>query len=120
MGRVEGSPLPIHEWLMFMVNLLVNMWVFPQIVVPQNGWLMMENPIKIHDFPGFEWVFIPWGSWLTETENGFMEVYGSYKYYSFRFGDCTPLAHPMTFGEPGSLGFGTEFLGVGLSPSNVS
>jgi len=21
-------------------------WVFPKIGVPQNGWLMMENPIK--------------------------------------------------------------------------
>ncbi len=24
-------------------------WVFPKIGVPQNGWFMMENPIKIHD-----------------------------------------------------------------------
>ena len=21
------------------------------------------------------------------------------KYYAFRFGDCTPLAHPLTFGD---------------------
>ena len=26
------------------------------------------------------------------------------KYLAFRFGDCTPLAHHLTFGEPGSLG----------------
>ncbi len=24
-------------------------WVFPKIVVPQNGWLIMENPIKMDD-----------------------------------------------------------------------
>ena len=24
-------------------------WVFPQIGVPQNGWFIMENLIKMHD-----------------------------------------------------------------------
>ena len=27
----------------------IYIWVFLKIVVPQNGWLMMENPIKIDD-----------------------------------------------------------------------
>ena len=29
-----------------------NMWVFPKIVVPQNGWFIMENPIKMRWFGG--------------------------------------------------------------------
>ena len=28
---------------------MVDIWVFPKIVVPQNGWFIMEIPIKMDD-----------------------------------------------------------------------
>ena len=27
----------------------LQIWVFPKIVVPQNGWFILENPIKMDD-----------------------------------------------------------------------
>ena len=29
-----------------------NIWVFPKIGVPQNGWFIMENPIKMDGLGG--------------------------------------------------------------------
>ncbi len=30
-------------------QVVTSIWVFPKIVVPQNGWFTMENPIKMDD-----------------------------------------------------------------------
>ena len=27
----------------------INKWMFPKIGVPQNGWFIVENPIKMDD-----------------------------------------------------------------------
>ena len=35
-----------------------SIWVFPKIVIPQNGWFIMENPIKIDDLGGPKPLFL--------------------------------------------------------------
>ena len=39
-----------QNWLVLKET--TNRWVFPKIVVPQNGWFIMENPIKMGWFRG--------------------------------------------------------------------
>jgi len=38
---VSCHPGGIHPYL--------SIWVFPKIVIPQNGWFIMKNPIKMDD-----------------------------------------------------------------------
>ena len=34
-----------------------NIWMFPKIGVLQNGWCIMESPIKMDDLGGFPTIF---------------------------------------------------------------
>ena len=45
-----GSTSPKTSMAMENHNCLTgNTWMFPKIGVPQNGWLILENPIKMDD-----------------------------------------------------------------------
>ena len=43
-----GESLENNDW-QFELNTSMYIWVFPKIGVPQNGWFIMEKPIKMDD-----------------------------------------------------------------------
>ena len=43
------KPQHVYLWLTLYIHII---WVFPKIGVPQNGWFIMKNPIKMGWFGG--------------------------------------------------------------------
>ena len=44
-----NDPGPMFQPLEVTVQNVDSIWVFPKIGVPQNGWFLMENTIKMDD-----------------------------------------------------------------------
>ena len=60
----------IFSWSLLNPDLF---WVFPKIGVPQNGWFIMENPIKMDDLGGFNPLFSETSFYsLTNQDTKFM------------------------------------------------
>ena len=38
-----------NKYILIIISITGVIWVFPKIVVPQNGWYIMDNPMKMDD-----------------------------------------------------------------------
>ena len=49
--QLKAWPQQPPEWMAGIFDIQI-IWVFPKIGIPQNGWFIMENPIKMDDLGG--------------------------------------------------------------------
>ena len=71
------------------LNIRKPMWVFPQIGVPQNGWFIRENPIRIDDLEVP--LFLETPMWIKPTHRNHHRI-PSYKAFKPRMGT---RSHPV-------------------------
>ena len=73
-----------------------NIWVFPKIGVPQNGWFIMENPIKMGWFGGF-FPYLMETSMLLTTAKCFIDVIcvGGDGWFLWFLDNPTPKVHTL-------------------------
>ncbi len=86
----------------------IHIWVFPKIVVPQSGWFIMENPIKMDDLgvPLFSQTFILIVSPATQKKLAASTELRSSKLWIF----CLCWRSPRKNGGPITLsGFGVSY-----------
>ncbi len=59
----RGQIMPMKGTICLIITNII--WVFPNIGVPQNGWFIMENPIKMGWFGGFSNLYFWFNTHLT-------------------------------------------------------
>ena len=103
-----------HTQIRPYVKVLLTTRVFPKIVVPQNWWSIMENPLKIDDLgvPFFfetstrsssNWIFVAPETWIPISWNRrLMQCAAARSPSSLPRAPCRPLMTICFFRCPGS------------------
>ena len=80
--------------------LVLTIWVFPKIGVPQNGWFIMENPIKMNDLGVLPFPETPIWSYCPFNLKHFNRPYIQSSMWSYPSTDFPSSGFPLPLAKP--------------------